>query len=329
MKSGSTEVSNASRAAWAITCGLVLVDAALIVVQEFSIPPGSFAIVVGCTLLCLALSWFYKHVRPDEALRSLLATAAFLVAFSGAAACLSYLGASLSLPLRDALFADMDRALGFDWLSHLGFVADRPLLAAALTIAYHSCVAQLAVVLVVLAVQRNWARLAEFQFLVAASGATIIILAVLLPAVGAYVFHDPSGDIVARLGDPDVGRWHLGDFTALRDGTMREIPLRRAEGLVTFPSFHTALALVFTWSLVHNRWLALPMALLNGAMVISTLAIGGHYLIDVLAGGAIAFACILLVPALRADRAIQVIALKAPTSAQTRWAARSRQVRDV
>jgi membrane-associated phospholipid phosphatase len=64
---------------------------------------------------------------------------------------------------------------------------------------------------------------------------------------------------------------------------MQVIPVDDSTGLVTFPSFHTMLGLVLIWA-VRKTVLFWPSLFLNGAMVVSTVAIGGHYLIDVVAG---------------------------------------------
>ncbi|WP_157696128.1 phosphatase PAP2 family protein [Caballeronia temeraria] len=50
------------------------------------------------------------------------------------------------------------------------------------------------------------------------------------------------------------------------------------------PSFHTALAVLFTYSLARFRWLLCIAIPLNVTMIISTPTQGGHYLADVVAG---------------------------------------------
>jgi membrane-associated phospholipid phosphatase len=81
----------------------------------------------------------------------------------------------------------------------------------------------------------------------------------------------------------------------LRSGPAAVLDFRKMEGLVTFPSFHTVLAIITAYAFRGFRLLALPALVLNGAVIVSTLPEGGHYLVDVLAGALIAAAGIALV----------------------------------
>jgi membrane-associated phospholipid phosphatase len=73
---------------------------------------------------------------------------------------------------------------------------------------------------------------------------------------------------------------------------MTVIQLNNLEGLVTFPSFHTANAILFAWALwtvPYLRWVGLVV---NGLMILSTPLTGAHYIIDVVAGTIVAVAAI-------------------------------------
>ena len=71
-------------------------------------------------------------------------------------------------------------------------------------------------------------------------------------------------------------------------------------GLITFPSFHAALGVIFArafWSVPWLRWPALAVNLL---MIAATPVNGGHYFVDVAAGGAVA--CVAIWAAERLQR---------------------------
>jgi membrane-associated phospholipid phosphatase len=80
---------------------------------------------------------------------------------------------------------------------------------------------------------------------------------------------------------------YLEHMRALRAGEYGSFTYRYAEGLVTFPSFHTIAALLCAMAYVHRRLLFFPFAILNAAVILSTITTGWHYLSDVLAGIAV------------------------------------------
>jgi membrane-associated phospholipid phosphatase len=77
----------------------------------------------------------------------------------------------------------------------------------------------------------------------------------------------------------------------LRDGTFFTLVATGSEGIVTFPSLHAAMGLIFIfalWPVPVVRWFGLGVNVLTiGATPID----GGHYLIDVAAGLMLAFIC--------------------------------------
>jgi membrane-associated phospholipid phosphatase len=78
----------------------------------------------------------------------------------------------------------------------------------------------------------------------------------------------------------------------LRAGTFRSIPLDNLEGLITFPSFHTAGAIMFIWALRKVPYVRWPAIALNAALIAATPIDGAHYFIDLVGGAVVAFAAI-------------------------------------
>jgi membrane-associated phospholipid phosphatase len=58
------------------------------------------------------------------------------------------------------------------------------------------------------------------------------------------------------------------------------------------PSYHTVMALLIAYAFRRTGVVGYVIAALNAAMLLSIPSIGGHYLVDVLAGGVLAFAAI-------------------------------------
>ena len=70
----------------------------------------------------------------------------------------------------------------------------------------------------------------------------------------------------------------------LRSGARTLVTWRDAEGLITFPSFHTIWAVLLVAAFYGCRRLFWPVALLNVLVVLSTITTGMHYFSDVIAG---------------------------------------------
>jgi membrane-associated phospholipid phosphatase len=114
-----------------------------------------------------------------------------------------------------------------------------------------------------------------------------IAISALVPAEGVWGYYRLHAaaypDIV-----PATRELHLPIFHGLRDGTFRTLMATGAEGIITFPSLHAALALLLTaalWPVPVLRWFGLAI---NLVMLISIPVDGGHYYLDILAGLAVA-----------------------------------------
>jgi membrane-associated phospholipid phosphatase len=110
-----------------------------------------------------------------------------------------------------------------------------------------------------------------------------------VPAAGPWLFHTPDPSIAGGFLPASSTSWPV--FLGLRDGTLHTLHGLRSEGIITFPSLHAGLAVLFAvalWRLRGLRWAAL---LLNILMLVATPLCGSHYLVDVIAGGALAALC--------------------------------------
>src|SRR5262249_43917429 len=122
-------------------------------------------------------------------------------------------------------------------------------------------------------------------FAIAFMRATVI--SALVPAMGVYqqIGLDPA-DLKSL--DPRAYLDQVRDLGPVRDGALRHLDLFGLAGIVTFPSFHAASAVLYAWAFWPVRWMR-PIALIaNAAMLAATPIDGGHYFIDLIAGIAIA-----------------------------------------
>ncbi|MFV0298390.1 MAG: phosphatase PAP2 family protein [Hyphomicrobiaceae bacterium] len=259
--------------------------------------------ILACVALLKAIEWRLKDDDSQVAgwlryvsqgtLRLAPAVAVMLYLASSLVA-LSYLAASTAFPFQDAKFVAMDEALGFDWLGWLAVINSHVYIAKTLSFAYFTQLVVVQAVLVLLAftnqIEEMWAFVV--QFALAAVGA--ILISMVIPAIGATEFHATSSALLSNL-DPLAGRYHLETFLGLRSGQVNAIDFEHAKGLVTFPSFHTAMAILTTYAVRKIRWAFWPMAVLNALIIVSTLHVGGHYFVDLLGGGVLMLAVIWLV----------------------------------
>jgi membrane-associated phospholipid phosphatase len=217
-------------------------------------------------------------------------------AITTAGAIASYLMASLALPFRDEALASIDRAVGFDWLAVARSVCGIPWLESSLAFAYRSSMGQVMLLVPLLALTGQKQRLSEFVALFALTGGIVCVLSGLIPAEAAFFHFQPS--VVCPHVPLDGTLDYHAHLLSLRAGTFGVFHFKAATGIVTFPSFHTALSVIIIYAIRRTRFLALPVTALNLAVIAATMPLGGHYLTDVVAGGLIAAASILVVRAL-------------------------------
>jgi membrane-associated phospholipid phosphatase len=233
---------------------------------------------------------FYDRYRPDARLSSALGCTAQLVVFTAFAAPLSYLAAAAAFPLQDRLFDMADQALGLDWLAMLAWMNTHPALHTVFSLAYMSIQPQAALAVLALALTARHARLRIFLLAFMFAVVVTIAVSMLLPARGVWGFYAlGAGDYPSIV--PVTRDVHLHVIDGLRNGSFRLLGAVGSEGIITFPSLHAALAMIFIfalWPVPVLRWVSL---FINVLMLISTPIDGGHYFIDVVAGILVALVC--------------------------------------
>jgi membrane-associated phospholipid phosphatase len=253
----------------------------------------------------LIASHYYGKRRAAPQIRMMchagICSTLFFVIYTAVITILSYLVASLNFALYDRELAQWDAAIGFDWKAFLGWVNSHPLIGKILIWIYHSSVVQLVVIILLLSINMKISRLQELCDLYVMTSVIAVVLSGLIPAAGAYAYHAPEPTLFNNL-NPNAGLWHIEHYEGLRNGSYRLIELGQMQGLVTFPSFHTCFAITLAWCFRDFRWLFPIGIAVCGAVLVSTLTEGGHYLVDVLAGVVIAIACIVLRQMVVTDR---------------------------
>ncbi|MET4032240.1 membrane-associated phospholipid phosphatase [Bradyrhizobium sp. JR7.2] len=202
------------------------------------------------------------------------------------AAPLSYIGLSAGMPLQDSRFAELDRLLGLDWPAYFHFAMANPELLLYAKFFYAMILVPAFGVPVILGLTGQYIRLQQFVMAAILALCVVIAVSTLFPAIGTYFeFGLPSDtEIFKANGYGGQAR----DIPMLRDGTLRALKLTELGGILTFPSFHAATALLSIWSLWSIWWLRPALLILNAGMLVATPLVGGHYFVDVIAGVSVA-----------------------------------------
>jgi membrane-associated phospholipid phosphatase len=171
--------------------------------------------------------------------------------------------------------------LGFDWLDYLSWVAARPWLSTALGWIYGALTPVSVLAFLVLHVAGRRERVSEYLALSFGSGLIVAIIGAGFPAIGAVTYHQAPAALMAAF-PADAGAQWVERLTALRSGG--PVDISHNVGLVSFPSYHTALALIIAWCFREFRFI-FPIGIIYAAgTAAGALIIGGHYFVDLLAG---------------------------------------------
>ena len=209
------------------------------------------------------------------------------VAFSILVLVSTYLAVSLNAPLADATLIAMDRQMGFDGVALIRWIDTIPLLSWTLMHAYASFSLQLIFLPMLLILFGHPARAYALVLAYAAVGYVASVVSIWFPALGSHVVYAIDPDSLASI-NPYFGHAFLEQFRAVREHPEFLFSLTTAEGILTFPSVHAAVAFICAVSAFSLPWLRYPFLALNVLMGFATLTHGGHYLVDVFAGFAVA-----------------------------------------
>jgi hypothetical protein len=259
---------------------------AVVAATPLELHAGPQIALLGLGLIPAVGAMIYSRpARHRPRMASLYFTVALVpfsaLAFGDLGHVVSYL--SRSRPFWDDLLAKGDEALGFDWVGMLQWANEHPVVTALAYGIYMSAGFQSIMAPILLA---GLGRYRALQVTTIALLLTLIVTygtAWLLPALGTYEFYgiDPSQhpNIAVR-----VASLHVPEIMGMRDGSILNISRLAPTGLITFPSFHAANAVLLAWALWHVSYLRYPGLILIGLMLLATPLHGSHFLVDVLAG---------------------------------------------
>jgi hypothetical protein len=260
-------------------------------------------------VICLVLTDFSLNILPAVGIILLIAVAGHALSRAGypqpafalvsiaqlqllvlLATPLTYIAASANLPMQDANLAFVDRLMGLDWPAYYKFVYARPALVPYINFGYAMITWPAFCVPIFLGATRNYRRLQQFTFACTLTLVVTAIISSLLPAFGTYHQYGISADTPIFRASGYLAQLH--ELPLIRDGSLRALKLENLVGIITFPSFHAAAAILTVWALWSMRWMRPLVLPAYVGMLLATPLVGGHYFIDVFAGAGLAVVAI-------------------------------------
>ncbi|MBR1188154.1 phosphatase PAP2 family protein [Bradyrhizobium sp. AUGA SZCCT0160] len=256
----------------------------------FTMKPLALAVTLGIVAALALIAYLYAFAKGDQADPKLifpLGAISQLLLIATIMGPLTYVAAVTNWPLQDRALLAIDRAMGMDPEMIAQYVNDREWLGALLVRSYTLIKIILVAIPLVLALTSRFVRLQVFVLAFSLTLIMTLVISTFTPAVGTYhgLNIDPSQ--FSSL-DASMYQAQLRDILALRDGSLRHLELLKITGIVSFPSFHAASAVLYIWALWPVRYVGGAAVVLNILMMASTPVIGAHYMIDVFGGVALA-----------------------------------------
>ena len=261
----------------ALAAILAGVDGVLLAPGHFTLDAYGYLRLCLLSAVLLGAARIYATLRPDPRLAAMLFGTGFLCLFSLEASILNYLLLPHAGPRIDAQLAAFDRALGFDWPAAMTFMAAHPLLNGAALFAYSSMLPQVALITIVLGGTAP-PRVYSFCLALAISALVCILVWSLAPSFGAFSVYPAAPSRMALALDAAYAH----DLVRLLHDGPGLISPHDARGLIGFPSYHAALALLVVWYAWPVKALRWPALALNCAVLAATPVQGGHHVADVL-----------------------------------------------
>jgi membrane-associated phospholipid phosphatase len=241
--------------------------------------------MIGCILIFAQwFSWCLRGRGLDRIATALEACALFY-AICLTVCLITFIAGTSHRAFFDAPLANADRLLfpWFDWPNVMRSFSGSGLPVRIANKVYESIGWQPQFLIVTLALISAYQRIWHFLLSWITTLCIVVAIFALYPVLGAYQHFGIAAASVPAMLDPTP--WNQPVLLeGLRNGTLRVISLGTLDGIINYPSFHAGAAVLLTYGFWHVRIMRWPFAALNALMLASAAPIGGHYIVDLLAG---------------------------------------------
>jgi hypothetical protein len=184
-------------------------------------------------------------------------------------------------PMADPWLKSADSTFGLSAQALVAGIAGLGFSLEPLHLIYHSSFPQIAGTILLLSLLGRRLEAWRLCFLFLVTLLSCALISFVIPAYGSFVDAAPSTIAALPAG---AGTFAFGTVDQLRQAGVAILAIHDLEGVITFPSFHTIMALLVVQAWWWNRFLRLPVLGWNLAVIFSTLPMGGHYFVDLVAG---------------------------------------------
>lgn len=197
-----------------------------------------------------------------------------------------------AFPLMDAHLAYFDSAIGFDWKAYLAWFDRHPFASDVVLFGYESIAWQAVILVPALALSLQCRRVYVLVLAKIFALTATCVIALIFPVHGAYEFFGANPSDHANIA-LFYTNGSTAPIQALRSALL-DGKVGADGGLISFPSFHSVLAVLYGWAAWHIPFVRWPSLLLNLLLLLATPIHGSHFLIDVIAGVLVAILAIVI-----------------------------------
>lgn len=241
---------------------------------QFYYDESYFFIYAGLLAFFYTFYLLYKKFRPDPNIMMAFLSACWLISYTGVALTLSYLAYTTDKPLVTSALAEIDHSLGFYAPSLVLWFWQHKWLNLIFAFIYNSFLYQKPFTLLYLSLRGRIDQLESFMMQYLIAGFLTIFMGAIFPAEGTYAWYHFQ---------PNAAQ--AGDLARLYELRQHIVNLGQLNGIVEFPSFHTTLGVIYVYAFRdENKFIFIPILLLNILLIFSCLSHGGHFLIDIIGG---------------------------------------------
>jgi hypothetical protein len=269
---------------WAILAVVAIIDLIWLALSPAVLTRNSWIYICSVLAIANVAVWSARFFSRKDLFYVLLMGLAFTACSWPVLRLFNYLSMTTALPWADPLLSDWDGSIGFDWMAYLAFVDQYPSLMGLMDWAYTSLdgySVYFYVAIACLAGRRE--RCFEFLALFIVIAVFCMVVGMFFPARAAMIYYAPDLSSFNYV-NANIGIYHIDILLALRSDPVPVLDLMHMPGLVTFPSFHTAMGVMLIYVCRGNIAMLVASLIINLLMIAATPLFGSHYLIDVIAG---------------------------------------------